>query len=80
MWNKKSVPVAATDSTDPQALLAEFESAFEQVTDRFARRDARGAPRNLLAVAQLERTSGRTIAEHAGQFPHRLQPTADHQL
>lgn len=76
MWNKKTVAVAAADSVDPQAWGAEFETAFEQVAARFARRDARGAARDLLAglVAPLERKNCWTIAEHAGhESPHRLQ-------
>ena len=73
MWNKKTVAVAAANSVDPQAWRAEFETAFEQVAARFARRDARGAARDLLAglVAPLERKNCWTIAEHAGhESPH----------
>ncbi|WP_425569990.1 IS701 family transposase [Promicromonospora umidemergens] len=68
--------MAAAYSVGPQAWLAEFEVAFEQVAARFARRDARGAARDLLAglVAPLERKNCWTIAEHAGhESPHRLQ-------
>ena len=76
VWNKKSVAVAAANSVDAQAWRAEFEMAFGQVADRFARRDARVCGRDLLAglVAPLERKNCWTIAEHAGHdSPHRLQ-------
>jgi SRSO17 transposase len=76
VWNKKTVAVAAADRVDPERWLAEFEAAFEWVAARFARRDARGVARDLLAglVAPLERKNCWTIAEHAGpESPHRLQ-------
>jgi SRSO17 transposase len=76
VWNKKSVAVAAANSADVQAWQAEFEPAFGQVAALFARRDARGAARDLLAglLAPVERKNCWTIAEHAGhERPHRLQ-------